>query len=89
MIEQEFKYYQDHKKELIQKYNNRFIVIKDRKVIADFSSREEAIAKTQKEHKLGTFLVQFVSANDEQVQRFYSRVRFDRTNAKFASRLHN
>ncbi len=38
MLEKEFKFYQDHKKELIDKYNNRFVVIKEQKVIADFSS---------------------------------------------------
>lgn len=80
MLEQEFQFYQDHKNKLMLQYNHRFIVIKDQRVIADYATREEALETTQKEHALGTFLIQRVSAeDDEQVQRFYSRAIFDAT----------
>lgn len=77
MLEQEFKFYQNNKGDLIRKYNNRFVVIKGDKVLGDFGSREEAIEAAQKDHALGSFLVQRVSVDDEQVQRFHSRVNFD------------
>ncbi len=88
MLEKEFKFYQDNKQDFLRKFNNRFVVIKDQKVLGDFASREEAIEATQKDHSLGSFLIQLVSADDEQVQRFHSRVSFDDTDAASPS-LHD
>lgn len=88
MLEDEYKFYESNKSELIKSYNGRFIVIMDQKVIADFPSREEALEETQKHHKLGTFLIQLVSDNDaEQIQRFCSRVTFN--DDKTTSRIFN
>lgn len=90
MLEQEFKYYQDHKEELIGKYNNKFIVIMDQQVIADYPTREEALEETQKSHKIGTFLVQHVSANNvDQVQRFHSRAVFNESADSTAPRIYD
>lgn len=88
MLETEFKFYQDNKADFLRKYNNRYVVIKDRKVLGDFASREEAIETTQKDHALGTFLIQHVSADDEEIQRFHSRVSFDESDSP-ASSLHD
>ena len=41
MLEKEFKYYLDNQKELLKKYFNKFIVIKDNKVVASFDSKVE------------------------------------------------
>lgn len=89
MLEREFKFYQDHKEDLMKKYNNRYVAIKGDAVLADFSSREEAIEATQKEHAMGTFLIQFVSSEEDPVQRFYSRVDFDDTEVSSPSSLHD
>ncbi len=63
MLHKEFEYYLSHQKELIQKYEGRFIVIKDEKVIGAYSSRIEAYNETKKHHKLGTFIIQLCEAN--------------------------
>ena len=57
-LEKEFKYYLAHQNELVEKYNGKFIVIKDEKVIGAYASESDAIETTAKTHELGTFLVQ-------------------------------
>jgi hypothetical protein len=76
MIEQEFEFYQKNKAALISKYPDQYIVIKNAHVIGSYSSRVEALEATQKDHKLGTFLIQHASLTEEPIQRFHSRVAF-------------
>lgn len=77
MLEKEYEYYQSHRDELLTKYEGKFIVIVGEAVLGAFDTREEAIIETQKDHKVGTFLVQQVSSDTEnEVMRFHSRVSF-------------
>jgi len=76
-LEKEFKYYLDHQDELVKKYNGKFIVIKDCRVIGVFDTQLEAIEKTTEKHKLGTFLVQKCEpGSDSYTQTYHSRVSF-------------
>ena len=76
-LEEEFKYYLDHQKELVEKYNGKFVVIKNHEVIGAFDSEIEAIDKTSKEHELGTFLVQKCEPGTESyTQTYHSRAIF-------------
>lgn len=63
MLHKEFEYYLTNQKELIQKYEGHFIVIKDEKVIGSYASRIEAYNETKKHHKLGTFIIQLCEAD--------------------------
>ncbi len=75
MLETEYEYYQNNKDELLKQYNGKIIVIIGNNVIGDYNKKNEAIIATKKKHKLGTFLVQKVSTEEnDQIQRFYSRV---------------
>ena len=38
-LEKEFKYYIDNQDRLLEKYNGRILVIKDNKVLGDYSPR--------------------------------------------------
>ena len=77
MMEKEFKYFLDNKKELSKKYNNKFIVIKNEKVIGSYNNEEEAYSETKKEHELGTFLIQKCSTEEAAyIQTFHSRAIF-------------
>ena len=81
-LKREFDYYLAHQDELVKKYNGRFVVIKDQRVIGDYADQLTAIAETQKSHALGTFLVQKVEPGSEAyTQTFHSRASF-----QFASR---
>ncbi len=77
MLEKEFDYYLKNKQILIKDYLNKFIVIMDERVVGSYASQEEALKEASKNHKLGTFLIQKVSDNEEDItQRFFSRVSF-------------
>lgn len=69
-------YYIQHKEEFVAKYNNKFIALKEHKVLCEADSREDAISRTLGlGYELGTFLVQHVTLNDsETIQRYCSRV---------------
>lgn len=77
-LKKEFDYYLAHQAELVEKYNGKFVVIKDGQVIGAYDKELTAIAEAQKlGHKAGTFLVQFVSPGDTAYkQTFHSRVVF-------------
>lgn len=77
MLENEFQYYLDHQNELVEKYNGKYIVIKDDKVIGSFDSEESAYFEMKKKHELGTFLIQKCEPGKEAyTQIFHSRVAF-------------
>ena len=74
-LEKEFKYYLQNQEELVKKYNGKFVVIKDLKVIGTYESELEAIKKTAEKYELGTFLIQKCEPGTESyTQTFHSRV---------------
>jgi hypothetical protein len=76
-LEKEFKYYLENQDRFVRKYNGRFIVIKNRRVIGTYDSELEAIEQTSQRHKLGTFLVQKCEPGSESYsQAYFSRVAF-------------
>jgi len=77
MLEKEFKYYREHQKELAKDYNEKYIVIVGEEVIGVYDSEIEAYNKTKATHEVGTFLIQFCSADpNNYTQTFHSRVGF-------------
>ncbi len=77
MLEKEFKYYRDHQDELVTKYNGKYVVIKGDKVIGIYDTQPEAYFETQKEHELGTFLIQLCTPGESAyTATFHSRVHF-------------
>ena len=76
-LKKEFKYYLTNQKELVKKYKGKFIVNKNSEVIGAYDSELEAVERTSKEYKLGTFLVQKCEAGSESyTQTYHSRVIF-------------
>jgi hypothetical protein len=76
-LQKEFNYYLKNQGELVAKYNGKFVVIKDCKVIGAYDSEFQAVSETQKSHPLGTFLVQKCEpGNQSYTQTFHSRVVF-------------
>lgn len=77
MLNKEFDYYLSNQADLVKKYNGRFIVIKDEKVLGDYSSEAEAYFETSKNHTPGTFLIQLCQPGEEAyTQSYHSRVVF-------------
>jgi len=76
-LQNEFDYYLANQDEIVKKHLGKYVVIKGDKVIGVYENELDAIESSQKEHELGTFLVQFVSPGDSSyTQVFHSRVSF-------------
>ncbi|MCL2261070.1 MAG: hypothetical protein FWC15_06935 [Fibromonadales bacterium] len=77
MLDKEFSYYLEHQDELLKKYNNRFVVIVGEKVVGDYGSHEQALFRSVKKYKRGTFLIQECTEGDKAYTlTFHSRVAF-------------
>lgn len=77
MLEKEFKYYMAHQKELVAKYNGKFLVIIGQEVVGDYDSFESALVESQKKYTLGTFLIhQCGPGEDNYTQTFHTRAIF-------------
>ncbi len=74
-LQQELDFFKKNQKDLVQKYEGKFLVIKDRKVQGVYDSEMEAYTDAQKQFQLGTFLIQESSPGQESyTQTFHSRV---------------
>ena len=73
MLEREFQYYKDHKAELLEKHLGRFIVIANDEVIGSYPDQGTALCETVKTHKLGTFLIQQIVADDSLTVHVYAQ----------------
>lgn len=72
-----FDYYLAHQDDLVEKYDGKFIVIRNDTVLGAYGDEATAIRETTKTHAIGTFLVQRVSPGDTAyTQTFHSRVVF-------------
>ena len=77
MLEKEFKYYLDNQKNLVKKYNGKFLVIKDEEVIGVYDTELDAYKESIKKFAVGTFLIQFCSPDKSSyTQTFHSRAIF-------------
>jgi hypothetical protein len=75
MLEKEFKYYLDNQDELVKNYNDKFIVIKDEKIIGVYDSHSDAYNTTLLTEKLGAFLIQHCLSGDQgYTQTFHTQV---------------
>lgn len=73
-LKKEFEYYKKNQKELVEKYEGKFVIIKDQKVQGAYDKEIEAYQAAQEKHALGTFLIQLVERGEESyTQTFYSR----------------
>ena len=74
-LREAFQHYLLHQDEMVEKYDGKYIVIKDNQIVGVHDSDFAAVTETQKVHALGTFLVQKVSTGDTNYsQTFHSGV---------------
>ncbi len=73
-LAREFDYYLEHQDELVLQYDGKFVVIKDCAVLGAYDTLIQAITDTQRDHELGTFLVQAVSPGPDAYTQSHSRV---------------
>ena len=63
LVEKNYNYYVENHKTLVKKYVNKFIVIKDEKVVGSFDSFEDAYKNAENKYELGTFIIQECTKN--------------------------
>lgn len=66
-IDKEYKWFVENKEQLYNKYGDSYVAIKNRKVLGKYKSFAEGVNKTKMKEKLGTFIVQRLSRDDEQI----------------------
>lgn len=74
LFQRELEYYKDHQEELIEKYEGKFLVIKNRTIQGAYDTELEAYTEGQKKFELGTFLIQqCLPGEGSYTQTFHSR----------------
>ena len=74
-LAKEFEFYKKNQKDLVEKYDGKFVVIKDLAVQGVYNSEIQAYQEAQKKYELGSFLIQRVEEGEGSYsQTFYSRV---------------
>ena len=72
MCNDNYDFFKDNIDELCKKYFDKYIVIKDKSIIAVYDSFDDAYEKTSKKETLGTFLIQRCRNDDTVINQFYS-----------------
>lgn len=62
-VDKEYKWFIVNSKKLYEKYGDVYVAIKNGKVLGKYNSFAEGVKKTQKKEKIGTFIVQRLSAD--------------------------
>ncbi len=76
-LSNEYAFYKKNKPALKEKYDNKYIALKDNKVITSADSRQEAVKyMLDNDYILGEFLVHLVSDDSDIVHKFPSRIHF-------------
>jgi hypothetical protein len=76
MLEKEYAYFKKMRPQLLTGHLGEFAVIKEEAILGYYRSDVEALRETQKVHPVGTFIVQRCVPENEEVQKFHSRVAF-------------
>jgi hypothetical protein len=65
MLDSEWKYYENHRHELVEKYCGKYVVISGDKVIAAYDDEDIAYDETIKTIPLGSFMIHHVMEEEE------------------------
>lgn len=72
MADKNYEFFVANLKDLYKSYKNKFVVIKDEKVIGAYDSFDDAFKTTIKTEELGTFLIQQCLKEGTEVNYFHS-----------------
>ena len=74
-LQKQLEYFKANQKELVKKYEGKFLVIKDQQVQDVHDTEIEAYTEAKKKFDLGTFLIQqCLPGQESYTQTFHSRV---------------
>jgi hypothetical protein len=77
MLQKEYEFYLTNQEELVKKYLNKFLVIKNQKIVGVYDTKQEAYDTSTSSLELGTFLIQHcLPGSLSHTQTFHSQVIF-------------
>ncbi len=77
LLDQDFQFYKDNQEGLVKKYQGKFLIIHNEKVVEVYDAQLEAYTQGEKKYGLGNFLLQeCLPGKDSYTQTFHSRVSF-------------
>lgn len=77
MADINYEFFKKNHSELIKNFLGKYVVIKECKVIASYKTFDEAYNQTIKTEKIGTFLIQYCSKEEENTNCiFYNNIVF-------------
>jgi cytolysin (calcineurin-like family phosphatase) len=77
-IDMNYEWFRENLPILVKKYDDQYVVVKDKSFVAAYPSFNEAFDETLKTEKPGTFIIQLCSLDESKTTiKFYSRARFD------------
>ncbi|MCM1031567.1 MAG: hypothetical protein NC410_09045 [Oscillibacter sp.] len=77
LLKSEFEWYLANQDKLVEKYNGKYLVIKDCNVVGSYDREDEAYFDSESKYGLGNFLIQLCTpGNTAYTQMFSSRVIF-------------
>ena len=77
LLRSEFEWYLANQDELVEKYNGKYLVVKDSELVGVYDSENEAYFDSESKYGLGNFLIQLCTPGDAAyTQMFSSRVIF-------------
>lgn len=62
---QDFEWFNKNKAALVKQYGNCFIAIKNKNILGTYKTFAEAVHQTEKNHMVGTFIVQECTLNPD------------------------
>jgi len=65
MLDTEWKYYEKHRDELVEKYCGKYLVISGDTVVAAYDNEDAAYNETMKAIPLGSFMIHHVMEEEE------------------------
>lgn len=73
----DYQFFIDSRDKLCKQYPDKFLVIKNKKILGNYNDKVTAYLETSKEHEAGTFIIQECNPDSEiPVQTFHSRAIF-------------
>jgi hypothetical protein len=76
-LQKELEFFKENQKEFVEKYEGKFLVIKNQKLEGIYQAETEAYLEAKKKFELGTFLIQHcLPGQDTYTQTFHSRALF-------------
>lgn len=73
-LEKELEYFKENQEQLVEKYNGKFLVIRNQVIKGVYETEIEAYKKASSEFELGTFLIQQALPGEESYTQTFQRV---------------